>query len=50
MEQDKSYVESMLALQQSQATQNPERGGTSPQAEQVELDRLLAQQADLTSR
>jgi polysaccharide chain length determinant protein (PEP-CTERM system associated) len=50
MEQDKSYAESMLALQQSQATQNPEHGGSSPQVEQMELERLLAQQADLNSR
>jgi polysaccharide chain length determinant protein (PEP-CTERM system associated) len=50
MEQDKSYAESMLALQQSQAAQNPDHGGTSPQTEQMELDRLLAQQADLNSR
>ena len=50
MEQDKSYEESILALQQSQISQSSEHGGTSPQADQVELDKLLAQEADLTSR
>jgi polysaccharide chain length determinant protein (PEP-CTERM system associated) len=50
MEQDKSYAESMLALQQSQAAQNPDHGGTSPQTDQMALERLLAQQADLNSR
>src|SRR5271170_856065 len=48
MEQDKSYAESILALQQSQVAQSPERGGASPQADQLELQRLLAQEADLT--
>jgi polysaccharide chain length determinant protein (PEP-CTERM system associated) len=50
MEQDKSYAESILALQQSQATQAPERAGVGPQAQQVELQQLLTQEADLTSR
>ena len=50
MEQDKNYAESMLALQQSQTAQSSEHGGTSPQADQVELDKLVAQEADLTSR
>jgi polysaccharide chain length determinant protein (PEP-CTERM system associated) len=50
MEQDKSYAESMLALQQSQTAQNPDHGGTSLQMQQMELERLLAQQADLNSR
>jgi len=49
MEQDKSYAESMLALQQSQSTQTPEHG-MSLQANQLELQQLLAQEADLTSR
>jgi len=50
MEQDKSYTESILAMQQGQLAQSPERGGASPQADQLELQRLLAQEADLTSR
>jgi polysaccharide chain length determinant protein (PEP-CTERM system associated) len=49
MEQDKSYAESMLALQQSQVAQSADRG-SSPQSDQVELQHLLAQQADLSSR
>jgi polysaccharide chain length determinant protein (PEP-CTERM system associated) len=51
MEQDKSYAESMLALQiQNQGTQAPEHGGSGPQAQQAELQQLQAQEADLTSR
>src|ERR1700756_1098892 len=51
MEQDKSYAESMLQLQiQNQGPQTPEHGGSTPQAQQVELQQLLAQEADLTSR
>jgi uncharacterized protein involved in exopolysaccharide biosynthesis len=51
MEQDKSYAESILAMQQqSQATQSPEHGGLAPQEEQVQLQQLLAQEADLTAR
>jgi polysaccharide chain length determinant protein (PEP-CTERM system associated) len=51
MEQDKSYAESILGLQiQNQGTQTPEHGGSAPQAQQVELQQLLAQEADLTSR
>src|SRR5271168_4772738 len=52
MEQDKSYAESILAMQiQNQGTQSPEHGGgLAPQAQQVELQQLLAQEADLTSR
>jgi polysaccharide chain length determinant protein (PEP-CTERM system associated) len=51
MEQDKNYAESMLALQiQNQGTQTPEHGGLAPQAQQVELQQLMAQEADLTSR
>ena len=51
MEQDKSYAESMLALQiQNQGTQTPEHGGSGPGAQQAELQQLLAQEADLTSR
>ncbi len=51
MEQDKNYAESILALQiQNQGTQAPEHGGPAPQAQQAELQQLLAQEADLTSR
>ena len=51
MEQDKSYAESILALQiQNQGTQTSEHGGSAPQAQQAELQQLLAQEADLTSR
>ncbi|MGD0443667.1 MAG: Wzz/FepE/Etk N-terminal domain-containing protein [Edaphobacter sp.] len=51
MEQDKGYVESQLAIQlQNQASLNPQHGGLAPQAEEGELQNLLAQEADLTSR
>jgi polysaccharide chain length determinant protein (PEP-CTERM system associated) len=51
MEQDKSYAESILAMQlQSQSATSPEHGGMAPQAEQVELQQLLAQEADLRAR
>jgi polysaccharide chain length determinant protein (PEP-CTERM system associated) len=51
MEQDKSYVESQLAIQlQNQASLGSSHGGLAPQAEEVELQQLLAQEADLTSR
>jgi polysaccharide chain length determinant protein (PEP-CTERM system associated) len=51
MEQDKSYAESMLALQlQNESTQSTEHGGLQPQAQQVELQQLLAQEADLSAR
>jgi protein tyrosine kinase modulator len=36
--------------QQNQASQLSEHGGSTPQAQQVELQQLLAQEADLTSR
>jgi polysaccharide chain length determinant protein (PEP-CTERM system associated) len=50
MEQDRSYTESMLTLQQNQQAQVTEHGGVAPQEKAVELKDLLAQQADLTSR
>ncbi len=51
LEQNKSYVESMAALQQqNQTSQLNEHGGSTPQAQQAELQQLLAQEADLTSR
>jgi protein tyrosine kinase modulator len=51
LEQNKSYVESMVALQQqqNQAAQS-EHAGSTPQAQQSDLQQLLAQEADLTSR
>jgi polysaccharide chain length determinant protein (PEP-CTERM system associated) len=50
MEQDKSYTESMLTLQQNQQGQVTEHGGVAPQEKGTELKDLLAQEADLTSR
>ena len=51
MEQDKTYAESILAMQiQNQGTQTADKGGLAPQAQQVELQQLLSQEADLTSR
>ncbi len=51
LEQNKTYVESMASLQQqNQASQLSEHGGTTPQGKQAELQQLLAQEADLTSR
>jgi polysaccharide chain length determinant protein (PEP-CTERM system associated) len=51
LEQNKSYMESMASLQQqNQASQLSEHGGSTPQGQQVELQQLLAQEADLTSR
>jgi polysaccharide chain length determinant protein (PEP-CTERM system associated) len=49
LEQNKSYVESMAALQPNQASQVGEHGAT-PQGRQGELQQLQAQEADLTSR
>jgi polysaccharide chain length determinant protein (PEP-CTERM system associated) len=49
LEQNKSYVESMAALQQNQASQG-EHGGSTPQGRLGELQQLQAQEADLTSR
>src|SRR6267154_2828126 len=51
LEQNKTYVESMASLQQqNQASQLSEHGGTTPQGKQAELQQLLAQEADLTTR
>jgi len=51
LEQNKSYLESMAALQQqNQAAQMGEHGGSTPEGRQGELQQLLAQEADLTSR
>ncbi len=50
-EQDKSYAESILTMQlQNQTSQSPEHSGMAPQAQQLELQQLLSQEADLTSR
>jgi polysaccharide chain length determinant protein (PEP-CTERM system associated) len=48
MEQDKSYGETILA-QQVRENQNPQQHD-KPQTQQAELQRLLAEEADLTSR
>jgi polysaccharide chain length determinant protein (PEP-CTERM system associated) len=51
MEQEKSYAESILTMQlQSQSAQTTEHGGLAPQEQQVQLQQLLAQEADLTAR
>jgi polysaccharide chain length determinant protein (PEP-CTERM system associated) len=51
MEQDKSYAESILAMQQAQQPQSSERGGAvAPQAQQIELQQLQSQLADLKAR
>jgi polysaccharide chain length determinant protein (PEP-CTERM system associated) len=49
MEQNKSYAESLMSIQQQNQPQGSEHGG-GPQTQQVELQQLLAQEADLTSR
>jgi polysaccharide chain length determinant protein (PEP-CTERM system associated) len=50
MEQDKSYAESILAMQQAQQPQTTERGGVAPQAQQIELQQLQSQLAELKAR
>ena len=51
MEQEKSYAESILTMQQqNQITQTSEHGGPAPQVQQAELQELLNQEADLTAR
>lgn len=50
MEQDRSYAESILALQQSQTATTAERGGAAPGAQQAELQQLLTEEADLSAR
>jgi polysaccharide chain length determinant protein (PEP-CTERM system associated) len=51
LEQNRTYVESMASLQQqNQASQLSEHGGATPEGRQVELQQLIAQEADLTSR
>jgi polysaccharide chain length determinant protein (PEP-CTERM system associated) len=51
MEQDRSYAESILSTQiQNQVTSAPDHSGMAPQAQQLELQQLLSQEADLTAR
>jgi polysaccharide chain length determinant protein (PEP-CTERM system associated) len=50
MEQDRSYAESLLVLQQSQQAATSEHGGLAPQEKQSDLQALLTQEADLSSR
>ena len=50
MEQDKTYMEAMLAQQQSQAAQITEHGGSSPSAQQAQLQALETEETDLTRR
>lgn len=49
MQQDKTLMEAMLAQQQHD-TATPETQRLAPQAQQTELQSLLAQEADLTAR
>jgi polysaccharide chain length determinant protein (PEP-CTERM system associated) len=48
MEQNKSYAESLMSIQQQNQPQGSEHSG--PGAQQAELQQLQAQEADLTSR
>ena len=53
MEQDKSYAESILSMQQAQQaqqSQTTEHGAAAPQAQQLELQQLQTQLADLKAR
>jgi polysaccharide chain length determinant protein (PEP-CTERM system associated) len=50
LEQNKAYAESLMSIQQQNLPQAPEHGGLGPQAQQTELQQLLSQEADLTSR
>jgi polysaccharide chain length determinant protein (PEP-CTERM system associated) len=50
MEQDKTYMEALLAQQLRELPTASEPGKVAPQAQQSELDNLLAQEADLTAR
>jgi uncharacterized protein involved in exopolysaccharide biosynthesis len=50
LEQNRQYAESMMTIQQQNQAQTAEHGGVGPQAQQQELQQLLAQEADLTSR
>jgi uncharacterized protein involved in exopolysaccharide biosynthesis len=50
MEQQKSYMEAMLAQQATPAATAGSTTSVAPQTEQLQLQELLAQQEDLTSR
>jgi len=50
LEQNRTYVESLAALQHENQTSQMIDHGTTPQAQQNELQQLLAQEADLTTR
>jgi len=50
MEQNRQYAESLMTIQQQNQAQTAEHGGVGPQAQQVELQQLLSEEADLTSR
>src|SRR5215469_11900018 len=51
MEQDKSYMEALITQQQSMATPSvSEKVGTLPNTQQVELQTLLNEEADLSKR
>jgi polysaccharide chain length determinant protein (PEP-CTERM system associated) len=50
MEQDKTYMEALLAQQVRELPAANDAGKPAPQVEQNELDSLLAQEADLTAR
>src|SRR5271154_1403395 len=51
LEQNKSYAESLMSIQQqNQPTATGEHGAVGVQAQQLELQQLQAQEADLTSR
>ena len=49
MEQNKTYAESLMSIQMQNQPQALEHG-LGPQAQQVELQQLLAQEADLSAR
>ncbi len=50
MEQDKTYMEALLAQQVRELPTANEAGRPGPQVQQSEMDSLLAQEADLTAR
>jgi polysaccharide chain length determinant protein (PEP-CTERM system associated) len=50
MEQNKAYAESLMSIQQQNQSPLSEHGGGGPQADQVELQQLQTQEADLSGR
>jgi len=50
MEQDKSYIESMIASQQAATPVSGEHGAAAPGAQQTELQNLQTEESDLTRR